>query len=189
MSQNLPTIYISYRRDDKRGETSATGKLFCSLGSRYGQDNVFVDQGSLTIGNYKTQINEWLDRADVLIAVIGNLDIWLGTTQEKRKRSRIKLRNDWVRYELQTAIDRKIPIIPLFVGNVESISINQLPTSLRSISEMQAFKISNRWADSDITKFCNEIEKSIAERDEKSDEGMLLKLLNQILRSGRSRSG
>jgi hypothetical protein len=123
------SIFISYRRSDS---IDVTGRIYDQLASHYGQGVVFKDVDSIPYGtDFREHIRYWVNRCQVLIAVIG--PTWL---KAKDSSGNPKLNNsqDWVRVELETALERKIVIIPVLVNNACSIKATELPDSLQNIA-------------------------------------------------------
>ena len=78
-SRTVPTVFVSYRRDDV---PDATDRLAESLVQRLGREHVFVDVDSIDIGAPFAQvIDAWISRSDVLLAVIGRG--WLSATDDE----------------------------------------------------------------------------------------------------------
>jgi hypothetical protein len=125
------SIFISYRRSDS---IDVTGRIYDQLTSHYGQGVVFKDVDSIPYGtDFREHIRHWIYRCQVMIAVIG--PTWLAA---KDSDGNPKLENlqDWVRLELETALERKILIIPLLVSNAQPIRALELPDSLQAIAHL-----------------------------------------------------
>jgi hypothetical protein len=77
---------------------------------------------------------EYLDmkvgECDVLLAIIG--DHWLDTKDADGK-NRLDDPADFVRIEIQSALDRNIPVIPLLVRNAHMPREDDLPPKLRKL--------------------------------------------------------
>ncbi|NEQ54231.1 MAG: TIR domain-containing protein, partial [Leptolyngbya sp. SIO3F4] len=117
-------VFISYRRSDSN---DVTGRIYDFLSQHFGPDVVFKDVESIPLGvDYRVQLNKTVGRCQVLVAVIG--PTWLQELQERLERPDDV---DWVRLELETALEREIPIIPLRVGGAELPSVDELPESLQ----------------------------------------------------------
>ena len=107
----MPSIVISYRRADSAG---STGRIFDKLVSYFGNENVFMDIDALPLGgDNRQQIADILSRAGVLLVIIGPR--WLGDVGRRL----FDEENDLVRIEIETAIEHKIPIIPVTVDYEE----------------------------------------------------------------------
>jgi len=131
----MPKITISYRRADSQ---DITGRIFDRLVGHYGRDFVFRDIDSIRPGiDFREQISEALQTANVLLVIMGPR--WLG--RMKGSESRIDNDADFVRIEVETALGRKIPIVPVLVGGAAMPTTAQLPESLRDFAYRQAVAI------------------------------------------------
>ncbi len=66
---------------------------------------------------------------------------WQGHDAEGR--SRINADNDWVRVEVETALQLDIPLLPVLVEGAEMPQPGDLPASLREMTEINALPISS----------------------------------------------
>src|SRR3954452_22224139 len=99
----MTSVFISYRRDDASG---ATGRLYDALlhDVRLPPDAVFMDVDGIKPGiDFLTAIERVLDRADVVLAVIG--PEWL-TARDGRGGRRLDDPADYVRLEVARALER-----------------------------------------------------------------------------------
>lgn len=104
------TAFISYRRSDS---LAATRGLAEQLRAIFGFSQIFIDS-TIDIGQkWPERIQQSLLSTNVVLAVIG--PGWL-TAADKYGRRRLDIESDWVRHELQEAIQLEIPIIPILVG-------------------------------------------------------------------------
>ena len=130
-------IVLSYRREDSRTMTSW---LHEKLVERYGKDNVFRDINSIQpTENFRKRIGRALKDCDFVVAVIG--PGWRGQTADGQ--SRIVNNNDWVRVEVETALQLDIPLLPVLVEDAEMPDPEDLPPSLREITEINALPIAS----------------------------------------------
>lgn len=139
-AQNLKyaKIAISYRRNDS---DAITGRIFDRLIVHYGKDSVFRDIDNIPSGiDFREHINITLQSMNILIAVIGPK--WRGKV--KGKGVRIEDEDDLVRVEVETALERRIPVIPVLVGNASMPGNAELPTSLRELRFRNAVKVDAR---------------------------------------------
>jgi uncharacterized protein YecT (DUF1311 family) len=131
----MAKIAISYRRSDSQ---DITGRIFDRLVQHFGKDTVFRDIDSIQPGiDFRTQIADALRTTDALLVVVGSA--WFG--QGKDKASRIDNEADPVRIEVETALKRDIPIIPILVGGTRMPEPNQLPQSLRDFAYRHAVTV------------------------------------------------
>ncbi len=132
----MAKIVLSYRRDDSR---TITSWLYEKLVDRYGREAIFRDIDSIQpTENFRKRIGRALRDADFVVAVIG--PGWEGKAAEGP--SRINSANDWVRVEIETALQLDIPLLPVLVEDAEMPEPDNLPASLREITEINALPIS-----------------------------------------------
>jgi TIR domain len=131
----MPKIAISYRRADSQ---DITGRIFDRLIQRFGRQSVFRDIDSIRPGiDFREQIEETLQRTDVLLAIVGPK--WLG--RGKGAESRLDNEADLVRIEVATALKRKIPVIPVLVGGTKMPTTKQLPDDLKAFAFRHAVAV------------------------------------------------
>jgi energy-coupling factor transporter ATP-binding protein EcfA2 len=127
----MPNIFISYRRADSR---AFVGRIFDRLSVRYGIESIFLDVDHISPGlDYRNTIDDTLQRSDVLLVVIGPR--WLEVNE------RIHRPDDFLRLEVEAALQRDIPIIPVLVDEGRMPSPNELPETLRTFTRLNAATI------------------------------------------------
>jgi TolB-like protein/Tfp pilus assembly protein PilF len=133
----MPTIAISYRRDDS---SSITGRLYDHLEAEFGPQNVFMDIDSIRPGvDFRERINETISRADAVVAVIGRR--WLGEQPDGSRR--IDDPNDFVRLEIASALKCKIPVIPVLVDDARMPKQDKLPPDIEPLVYRQALPLNS----------------------------------------------
>ena len=131
----VPKIAISYRRSDSQ---DITGQIFDRLRQHFGKDSVFRDIDNIRPGiDFRVQISEALRTTDVLLVVVGPK--WFG--RAKGADSRIDNKADPVRIEVETALQRDIPVIPVLVGNTKMPTTAQLPDGLKDFAYRHAVTV------------------------------------------------
>jgi TIR domain len=131
-------IFICYRRADSAWVAE---RIYDRLIQKFGEDAVFKDVDSIPLGvNFKQHIDSVIKQCNVVIAVIGKN--WVGETTERGERS-IDNPRDYIRIEIESALERDIPIIPLIVQNASIPSDEDLPPSLKELSYRSGMSISN----------------------------------------------
>jgi hypothetical protein len=121
-------IVISYRRQDSE---AITGRIRDRLAGQYGGESVFMDIDSIPFGlDFREQIEHALRHTDILIAIIGPR--W--ARGGKGGRSRINEENDPVRVEVETALRRGIPVVPILVNGATMPKPTELPDGLKELS-------------------------------------------------------
>jgi len=131
----MPKIIISYRRADSG---VITGRIRDRLVEHYGEDSIFMDIDNIPFGmDFRKNIAEALAKNDLLLAVIG--PDWLGATSSGL--GRIHDLNDPVRVEIETALQRGIPTIPVLVSGADMPKGDDLPDALKSLSFHNAAEV------------------------------------------------
>ncbi|WP_017300209.1 toll/interleukin-1 receptor domain-containing protein [Nodosilinea nodulosa] len=131
----MPKIFISYRRSDSE---DIAGRIYDRLAAHFGKDSIFFDVDAIPFGeDLRDYINASLDQCQVVLAVIGKT--WLTVTDENGNR-RIDNPADWVRLELEEALNRKgqVSVIPLLVSRATLPAPNDLPPSLAALAYRNA---------------------------------------------------
>jgi hypothetical protein len=114
-------IFISYRRGDESGYVA--GRIYDRLAGEFGEPAVFKDFDSIPLGvDFKQHLEEAVARCSVFLAVIS--PGWHERLQNER---------DFVRIEVEAALRRDIPIIPLFVLRATMPEDDRLPPSLHPL--------------------------------------------------------
>jgi hypothetical protein len=127
-------ISISYRRNDS---DAITGRIFDRLVAHYGEDAVFRDIDNIPPGiDFRKHINRALENTNVLLAIIGPQ--WKGKTASG---SRIEDPTDLVRIEIEVALRKDIPLIPVLVGNTPMPDPKELPEGMKDFAFRQAVKV------------------------------------------------
>ena len=131
----MPGLSISYRRSDSE---AITGRIFDRLIRHYGRKSVFRDVDNVPVGvDFRSHIQDVLQKSDVLIAVVG--PDWRGS--RSKGHARIDEENDQVRIEVETALKKGIPAIPVLVGRSEIPAPAELPESLKQFSYRNAVRV------------------------------------------------
>ena len=127
------SIFISYRRSDSN---DVTGRIYDRLQQHFGPEVVFKDVESIPYGDdFRAHLVQTVSHCRAVVAVLG--PTWLTTLQERLARED---QQDWVRAEIETALNREIgiPVIPLLVGGAGMPSREDLPESLQSLVNRNA---------------------------------------------------
>ncbi|MCA9232375.1 MAG: TIR domain-containing protein [Planctomycetales bacterium] len=126
------SAFISYRRKDT---ADISGRLFDRLSGYFSSENVLLDVDALVSGsNYRTQIEQLLERCNVVLAVIGQE--WL-TVQDDQGRRRIDDPDDQLRIEIEVALKSGHTVIPVLVHDAGLPTADQLPEALRALADLE----------------------------------------------------
>ncbi len=134
--KKLAGVFISYRRTDN---PDAVGRLYDRLAAEFGKTRVFKDVDSIPLGqDFRGHLNEVVGDCAAVLAIVGPK--WIDIRNEEGKR-RLEDPDDFVRVELEAALARKIPVVPVLVGHAPMPPISQLPTSLSSLAFRQSIEV------------------------------------------------
>ncbi|MGB8983927.1 MAG: TIR domain-containing protein [Anaerolineales bacterium] len=127
ISATSARIFVSYRRTDS---ADITGRIYDRLIGRFGKEPIFKDVDSIPLGlDFREYLDVKVSECDVLLAIIG--DHWLDKDSSGERR--LDDPGDFVRIEIQSALKRGIPVIPLLVRGVQMPREEDLPASLRKL--------------------------------------------------------
>ena len=131
----MAQIFISYRRHDSG---YLAGDLSDKLQEHFGPNSVFFDVDNIPLGvDFREYIGNAVGQCDVLLAIIGNE--WMGTNSQGKRR--IDDPADYVRVEIESALKRNIPVIPVLVEEATMPSPADLPSAIESIAFRNAAEI------------------------------------------------
>jgi hypothetical protein len=151
-------VFVSYRRDDV---PDATDRLTEALRQNFGRDRVFIDIDSIAVGvDYAEIIADWVGRCDVLLAVIGRN--WLGASDSPHPR-RINEPDDWVRLEIEVALRRDIPVVPVLI-NVDMPAAADVPETLLPLRRRNAKALSRNHWNLDVEELIDAIRRIAGDR-------------------------
>lgn len=127
-SRTMSSIMISYRRDDS---ADVTGRIYDRLIHQFGQEAVFKDVDSIPLSvDFRKYLDEQVSKCDVFLVVIGR--DWMRVRGSKGK-SRLEDPEDFVRIEIESALRRCIPVIPVLVSGAKPPSADRLPASIQDL--------------------------------------------------------
>lgn len=141
-------IFLSYRRTDS---SDVTGRIFDALCKIFGEKNIFKDVDSIPLSvKFADFIKYTLAKSKVVIVVIG--PNWVS--------KRLNDRSDFVRQEIETALQLDVPIVPVIVGGGSIPEKSVLPNSLRPLVELNGQPIrSDPDFHKDIARLVRKLEK------------------------------
>jgi Tol biopolymer transport system component len=132
----LSGIFISYRRSDN---PDATGRLYDRLVGEFGKATVFKDVDSIPLGqDFRGHLNSIVGNCAVVLAIIGPR--WIDARNEAGHR-RLEDPDDFVRIELEAALSRDIPVVPVLVGHAAIPVASQLPETLAAMAFRQSIEV------------------------------------------------
>ena len=133
----MAQIFISYRRGGESGYVAAN--LSDKLQQHFGETSVFLDVDDIPLGvDFREHIANAVGQCDVLLAIIG--DQWVRAVDEQGNR-RLDNPSDFVRIEIESALKRSIPVIPVLVDKMEMPAADALPPSIQSLAFRNATEL------------------------------------------------
>jgi len=153
-----PKVFITYRRE----ETAAhAGRLYDAMVTRFGESNVFMDVDMAPGVDFVERITEAVAACHVLIVVMGPK--W-ATVQDEKGRARLADPEDFVRLEVETALQRPdVTPIPVLVSGARMPNREDLPPEVRAITRRNALELGDqRWRD-DVRRLISTLDELLAE--------------------------
>jgi MinD-like ATPase involved in chromosome partitioning or flagellar assembly len=137
------SVFISYRRAD----SAAAGRLYDDLVTQLGHDRVFMDVGSVGVGEeWSTAIEAQLGAAAVMIVLIGKDWTTRGWGSVPGSPGESADPPDFVRGEIATALRHELRVIPTLLDDAEMPAPDQLPADLRPLARRQVISLrSSSW--------------------------------------------
>jgi len=130
----MAKIFLSYRRQDSAG---VAGRIYDRLRAHFGDGAVFVDIDNIPFGvDFREHIDSAVGQCDVVVAVIGRH--WAGETNADR---RIDDPRDFVRIEIESALKRDIPVIPILIDRTSMPTEAELPSSIAGLTYRNAIEM------------------------------------------------
>jgi hypothetical protein len=150
-------IFVSYRRQDS---DDLAGRLYDRLVDRFGEGQVFMDVDTIEPGlDFAEEVTRAVAACQVLAAVIG--PAWL-TAGDGRGCRRLDDPDDFVRLEIETALDRGVRVIPVLVRGAVMPARDDLPESLAGLARRNALFVRHESFRSDAGRLVAVIERVLA---------------------------
>jgi hypothetical protein len=132
----MGNVFLSYRRADSGG---VCGRITDSLRGVFGANSVFRDLSSIPGGvDFRRSVNDALSRSQVVLALIG--PTWATVTDEAGRR-RLDNPEDPVRIEIESALQQRIPILPVLVLGAHMPPAQVLPPAIAQLSFLNAYEL------------------------------------------------
>lgn len=129
-------IFISYRRGDTR---DVAQRMFERISKQFGK-SVFCDVDGVKIGdNFRESLLTAAESCDVMVVVIG--PEWFGKNSDGTRR--IDDSNDWVFREVNIALERNIPVVPVLIYPARQPMEEDLPLPLKELAFRESITVYN----------------------------------------------
>jgi tetratricopeptide (TPR) repeat protein len=142
-------IFISYRRQDS---AAYAGRLCDQLTAVFGENRVFMDVEDIPPGqNFAQTIEDKIANCSVVLVIIGPR--WMEVLRNRSKEHQ----EDYVRREIEEALNRKATIIPVLVGGANMAQVADLPETLTELPLHQAAELRDDTFKQDCARLANAI--------------------------------
>jgi hypothetical protein len=150
------SVFISYRRDDSAG---FAGRIYDRLVSRLESGRVFFDVDNIEPGlDFVKVLADRVGNCDALVAIIG--EEWLTSSNDEHER-RLDDPHDFVRIEIEAALQRDIRVIPVLINGARMPRATDLPDPLKPLVRRQAIEISHTRFDSDSERLTRAVQRAL----------------------------
>jgi hypothetical protein len=139
---NIPTqppyphknIFINYRRSDSE---DVVGRIYDRLTGEFGRGTVFKDVEDIPPGvDFRQVLEREVVASDVMLVVVGK------NWANRQNKSRLHQDEDYVRFEIQMALEHNIPVIPVLVQRRVTLPRERdLPKSIRALVYRHASQV------------------------------------------------
>lgn len=157
-------IFISYRRQDS---AYPAGWLYDRLADRFGAEQIFKDVDSIELGDdFVETITNAVGSCDILLALIGQQ--WLDIAGSDGAR-RLDDPDDFVRLEIEAALERKVLLIPILVDGATMPASDQLPPSIAPLVRRQALELSPNRFRADTDRLLQVLDRTLADLQDEQE--------------------
>jgi TIR domain-containing protein len=147
---------VSYRKDENKWEA---GRIKDWLTRALGDNSVFRDTDSIRAGkDFRQELDAAVGKCKIMLALIG--PTWLKRNKGTR---RIDSENDWVRIEIESALQRHRLVIPVLLDDATMPRDTSLPESLRELAYRQAYTLRESTFERDVTGLIEQVRAHVAE--------------------------
>ena len=160
----MSKVFLSYRHEDS---AYVIDRIDERLVQEFGRQAVFLDVDSIPFGvDFRKRLDEQVAKCEVFLAVIG--PDWIGPRDSQGK-TRLEDPRDFVRIEIESALTRQIPVIPILVRGASVPSSEQLPQSLQELPYQQGLSVrSGPDFHNDMSRLIEQLRVQIKEKREHS---------------------
>ncbi|MGE4162481.1 MAG: TIR domain-containing protein [Vicinamibacterales bacterium] len=154
-------IFISYRRADAAADA---GRLADHLQRRLGPGRVFMDVDAIEPGaDFVQTLQHSLAHTAATLVVIGRQ--WT-TIPNAEGRPRLHDPADFVRREVEAALQGQAPVIPVLVQGASMPRADELPASLAALVTRQAVTLDHAEFHDDAQRLCDRLAPLVAPADD-----------------------
>ncbi len=138
LGNEMSRIFVNYRR--RQGGGWPADAITTRLENHFGAHQIFLDTHDVEAGDrFADKIDEALAAAPVLVVII--VDGWHKEQDPESGHRLIDAPDDWVRREIRTALERKIPIVAVLVDGANLPQRCHLPDDIKDLVDHQASRV------------------------------------------------
>ncbi|MHA4948007.1 toll/interleukin-1 receptor domain-containing protein [Micromonospora sp. SD19] len=142
----MAKVFVSYRNND---DPSTAVLLAEAIDQKFGEGTAFFDSKSIPLGSdFRSILWGQLAKCVAMVVVVGPK--WLLRDGERGRR--IDREDDFVRQEIEFALQIGIGVIPVLVGGAVRLKAGELPASLSALADRQYLTFRHRSIDQDLTR-------------------------------------
>jgi hypothetical protein len=169
--------WLGRPRQRQVGSSSATGGkrppirrwLYARLVEHFGREQIFKDVDSLELGDeFPKVIADAVGACDVLLALVGKR--WLTIADHDGKR-RLENPDDFVRLEIEAALQRNVRVIPILVDGATMPRADELPSSLVRMVHRHALELSPTRFEFDTNRLLRVLDRTLTEKRSQVEAG------------------
>jgi hypothetical protein len=150
----MSLMFLSYRRRDT---AAVARRIFDVLEKEFGRGSVFMDIDTIAGGqDFRVHLEASLARCRVVLALIGPR--WM-------EDERLHHPDDFVRLEIERALSRQLPVVPLLIDGANMPLADDLPSSIAPLTNQQALPIeSGRRFSDQMDRFVHDLRQLLGTR-------------------------
>ena len=162
----MAKLFISYRRSDSQ---HAVDRLYAGLAGYVANPkrDIFMDVDNIPLGvDFVEHLSTKVGECEILLCVIG--PSWLAEIQRRAEDPK-----DFVRIEIEAALARKIPLVPIFLDGTLMPDEAELPASIRALSRRNGIELRRASFDANVEKLARGLrlgETAISSTPEQQDD-------------------
>jgi formylglycine-generating enzyme required for sulfatase activity len=127
----MPRVFICYRREDSSYPAQWIRE---ELARHFGAESVVFDIDTIPLGtDFRKYLDQQVARCDAFLAVIG--DRWMEMLTSRLGQP------DFVHIEIEAALERDIPVVPVLVGKASMPGAEDLPPALADLAYRNAAEV------------------------------------------------
>lgn len=154
-------IFVNYRREDTSAEA---GRLVAALKAQFGDESTFMDTTMAAGTTWPDALHNALMEANTVLVLIG--PDWLRVGSDEWGQRRIDDEKDWVRLEIETALENGKRVIPTLVNGGKLPPSSVLPEKLSDLGDQQKIEIRRDYWDHDIKLLLSQMQVEFGKRPE-----------------------